>query len=153
MNYKLGILQQKWLILEKLLLQNNAPELLWKIWECMWKTEWENAMLLCKPLQKPEWVLRLSHQKSAVCTHTVACDLTYMDNIDIIIIRKCFQHFTDRGSDQFKGQSRYTSTPATHQYKHNGSYRESWHKNWKNEICGIASKTKYILTRFITFII
>ncbi len=59
------------------------------------------------------------HIKNLQCTHTVACDLTYMNNIDIIIIRKCLQHFTDRGPDQFKGQSRYTSTPVTHQYKHN----------------------------------
>lgn len=40
--------------------------------------------------------------KTLQCTH-IAYDHTYMDNIDIIIIGKCLQHFTDRSSDQFEG--------------------------------------------------
>lgn len=47
-----------------------------------------------------------------------------MDNVDIIIIGQGFQHFTDRGSDQFKGQSRNTSTPATHTYTNTTPHKE-----------------------------
>lgn len=42
-------------------------------------------------------------------------DHAYMDDVDIIIIGKSFQHFTDRGPDQFKGQSRHASTPGKQQ--------------------------------------
>lgn len=47
----------------------------------------------------------------------MARDHTYMDDIDIIIIGKSFQHFTDRSTDQFKGQSRHASTPGKQQLK------------------------------------
>lgn len=42
---------------------------------------------------------------------------TYCNNINKIIIRKSFQHFIDRSPDQFKSQSRYTSTSTENKDK------------------------------------